>query len=231
VKTITLILLAGTLNAQQVINVSGDAEIKVEPDRAVLSLGVEVHAKLFDEARRENDRRIRAVRQAIASLGIADSDVQTDFIQVGIVYTDDGVTPKYFNAQKSIVVALREIGQMETVLAAALDAGATHILGIDFQTTRLRDLRDEARALAVHAASEKARDMATAAGLKVGSPVGISSADYGLRSWYGSGWSNARYPMSQNIYQERVSASGSQPTIALGRISVTANVSMSFRLQ
>jgi len=234
VKTLAVLLLSAALPApaQTTINVSGDAEIKVVPDQAVLSLGVEVHAKLLDDARRDNDRRVRAVRAAAARFGIADKDVQTDFIQVGIVYENDGVTPKYFSTQKSIVIVLHDVEKMEVVLAAALDAGATHILGIDFQTTRLREYRDQARALAVRAASEKARDMAAAAGLKVAGPAGISAADYGARSWYGSGWGNQRLNLSQNIYQDRAHpAGGAQETIALGRISVTASVAMSFRLE
>src|SRR5882672_3311830 len=95
-------------------------------------------------------------RAAAAHLGIDEKDVQTDFIQVGIAYDNDGLTAKYFNTQKSIVIVLHDISRMETVLAAALDAGATHVHGIDFQTTRLREYRDRARTLAVQAASDKA---------------------------------------------------------------------------
>jgi uncharacterized protein YggE len=231
-RILSLFLLLLPAYAQQTINVSGDAEIKVVPDQVVLSLGVEVHAKLLDEARRENDRRVRAVRAAASHLGIDEKDVQTDFIQVGIAYDNDGLTAKIFNVQKSIVIVLRDVSRMETVLAAGLDAGATHVHGIDFQTTRLREYRDRARTLAVQAASDKARDMAAAAGLKTAGPIGISSADYGMRSWYGSGWGSQHMGMSQNVYQQNgAGSSGQQGTIALGRISVTATVAMAFRLQ
>jgi hypothetical protein len=217
---------------QQIINVTGDAEIKVVPDQVVISLGVEVHAKLFDEARQENDRRIRAVRAAVARRGLEEKDVQTDFIQVGIAYENDGITPKFFNTQKSIVIVLHDVNKMEAVLASALDAGATHVHGIDFQTTRLREHRDRARTLAVQAASDKARDMAAAAGLKAAGPVGISGADYGTRSWYGNWWGNQRAGMSQNVYQQSGIPGGAvQATVAPGRISVTATVAMSFRLE
>ena len=175
---------------------------------------------------------MRAVRAAVARLGLDEKDVQTDFIQVGIVYENDGITPKYFNTQKSIVVVLHDVGKMEAVLASALDAGATHVHGIDFQTTHLREHRDRARALAVQAATDKARDLAAAAGRKSAGPIGISGADYGMRSWYGNWWGNPRGGMSQNVYQQNGVAGGAaQGTVAPGRISVTATVAMTFRLE
>src|SRR5512133_3739729 len=99
--------------AEQTISVTGDAEIKVVPDQVVLTLGVEAHTKTLDEARSENDRRVRAVRAAIAKLGVLDADVQTDFIRLGIAYQHDGVTPQYSYSRKSIVIVLRDISRME----------------------------------------------------------------------------------------------------------------------
>ena len=232
--TLVVLLAACSARAQHTINVTGDAEVKVAPDQVVLTLGVEVHAKVLAEARRENDKRVRSVRAAAAHLGIQEKDVQTDFIQLGMEYENDGITPRYYYTRKSIVLVLHDVARMEEVLAAVVDAGATHIHGVEFETTRLREFRDRARALAVQAASEKARDMAAAAGMKVlGGPVSISSANYGGGSWYGSGWGGSRYAtMAQNVMVNAGNgAGGGQGTIALGRISVTATVAMEFRLQ
>ncbi len=233
--SLALVAIASA-RAEQTINVTGDAEIKVVPDQVVISLGVEVHAKALDGARRDNDERVHSVREAVTRLGIADSDIQTDFIQLGIEYTGDGITPKYYYARKSIVLTLRDISKMEQVLGAAVDAGATHIHGVEFETTKIRAYRDRARAMAVQAATEKARDMAAAAGLKVvGGPTGISSAQYGAHSWYGSGWGYGPYNrgmMAQNVSIEAGPTGGSgQATVALGRISITASVAMQFRIE
>ena len=231
-----LLFLAGACSGRsETIHITGDAEIKAPPDRAVISLGVEVHSKVLADARRENDQRLRAVRAAASRLGVAEKDIQTDFVQLGIQYQGDGITPQYYYTRKSIVLTLQDINRMEQVIAAAVDAGATHIHGVQFETTKLREHRDRARALAVKAATEKAHDMASAAGLKVvGGPLSISSASYGSHSWYGSGWGGygARGMMAQNVVVD--TGSGSTPgagTIALGRISVTAAVSMQFRIQ
>ncbi len=228
-----LAFAALSAHADQAISVTGDAEIKVVPDRVVLSLGVEVHAKALAEARRENDNRIRQVREAMLQRGVDPADIQTDFIQLGMTYENDGVAVRYYYTRKSMVVVLRDIDRMEEALSAAVEAGATHIHGVEFETTKLRQYRDEARALAVKAATEKARDMAAAAGLKViGNPMGISSASYNARSWYGSGWGGASGAMgAQNVYYSDAGSAAAQPTVALGRISVTASVSMTFRIE
>jgi len=196
---VALILLACCARADQTINVTGDAEIKIPPDQVVVSLGVEVHAKELAEARHENDRRVIAIKAAVAKLGVPEMDIQTDFIQMGIAYaipggcwSGDGVTPLYYYTRKSIVITVHDVSKMEDTLGAAVDAGATHIHGVDFQTAKLREYRDQARAMAVKAATEKAHDMAKAAGLQViGGPTSISSYNYGGRSWYGSWWGGA----------------------------------------
>src|SRR5579871_119369 len=229
-----LLLAALPAVAQNTINVTGDAEVKVAPDQVILNLGVEVHSKLLEEARKENDRRIRAVRATAARMGIADKDVQTDFIQLGIQYNNDGITPSYYYTRKSIVLTLHEVDKMEEVLAAAVDAGATHIHGVEFQTTKMREYRDQARVMAVKAAGEKARDMASAAGMRVvGGPVSIVAAQYGGGSCYVSGWWGGNGgTMAQNSFVNASGdAGGPQGTVALGRISVTASVSMQFNLQ
>jgi uncharacterized protein YggE len=166
-------------------------------------------------------------------VGIDEKDIQTDFIQLGIEYENDGVTPRYYYTRKSIVLTLRDISRMEEALATAVDAGATHIHGMEFETTRLREHRDRARELAVKAAAEKARDMAAAAGLQVaGGQVSISSASYGSHSWYGNGWGGSHGMMAQNVFVEGGLGPGAVTgIIALGRISVTASVAMQFRLQ
>jgi uncharacterized protein len=230
---IVILLAACSASDGQTINVSGDAEIKVAPDQVVISLGVEVHAKVLDEARVENDKRVVSIQAAVRRQGVEEKDIQTDFIQLGMQYANDEITPKYYYTRKSIVVVLRDVNRMEEVLAAAVDAGATHIHGVEFETTKLRELRDRARGLAVKAATEKAGDMAAAAGLKVvGGPIGIYSAQYGGRSWYGNGWGGSHGMMAQNVVVDWGSGSGgSQGTVALGLISVTASVSMQFHIQ
>jgi uncharacterized protein YggE len=233
IATFLLFLAWLPLRAENQITVNGDAEIKVVPDRVVMFLGVETRHKDLTAARNENDQRIRSVLAMARRRGIEPGDMQTDFIQVEIAYDRDNRTViDYYTVRKSVVLTLRRIDDFEATLADALASGANHVHGIDFQTSELRKHRDEARAMAVKAATEKARDMASAAGLKVGQATSISSWNYGSRSWYGSGWWGGTYgQMAQNVSQNVGGSAPEGTSVALGRISVTAQVTMGFRLE
>jgi uncharacterized protein YggE len=218
-------------NTGNVVSVTGDAEIKVIPNQVLLSLGVETRDRSLSIARVQNDGLVRSVLDAIARFQIDPTDVQTDFIQVNIRYQSSAETVvDHYVVEKSVAVTLKDVSKFEPLLTAVLEAGANHIYNVEFMTTDLRKYRDQARALAAKAAIEKANDLATAAGLKVvGKPMNVSSYSYGGGSWYGR-LHTVGVNVTQNVYQsgERGSAEG---TIALGKISVTASVSMNFRIE
>ncbi|HVP45664.1 MAG TPA: SIMPL domain-containing protein [Bryobacteraceae bacterium] len=218
-------------NQGNVVSVTGDAEIKVIPNQVVLSLGVETRDRSLAVARVQNDSLVRSVLDAIARFQVDPTDVQTDFIQVNIRYQSSAETVvDHYVVEKSIAVTLKDVSKFEPLLTAVLEAGANHIYNVEFVTTELRKYRDQARALAAKAAIEKANDLAAAAGLKVvGKPMNVSSYSYGGGSWYGR-LHTMGANVTQNVYQtgDRGAAEG---TIALGKISVTASVSMNFRIE
>jgi len=219
-------------NQGNIVSVTGDAEIKVIPNQVLISLGVETRDRNLPVARVQNDHAVRSVLDAVARLQIDPADVQTDFIQVNIRYQSSAETiVDHYVVEKSIVITLKDVSKFEPLLSAVLEAGANHIYNVEFMTTELRKYRDQARALAAKAAIEKASDLAAAAGLKVvGKPMNVSSYSYGGGSWYGRLHMMGNTNAAQNVYQtgDRGSAEG---TIALGKISVTASVSMNFRIE
>lgn len=220
------------------ISISGDAEVKVVPDRANVYLGVETRNKDVAAASTQNDAGVRQVMTAIRRVGVDRTDIQTDFYHVEIVYSSNsGTIVDYYKVTKEIQVTLKNVEHFEELLNTVLRAGANHIYGIDFSTSELRKYRDQARALAAKAAIEKANDLAAAAGLKVvGKPTSVSSYSYGGGSWYGRccgygyGYGGSMY---QNVVQSVGSSGGegSQGTVSLGKISVTVTVTMTFQIQ
>ena len=234
---VAFLLLASLAGAQpfvgqgNVVSVSGDAEIKVVPNQVILALGVETRDRSLSTARARNDSAVRSVLAAIHSFQIDPTDVQTDFIHVTIHYNNSAESiVDHYVVEKSIAVTLKDVSKFEALLSAVLEAGANHVDHIEFMTTELRKYRDEARALATKAAIEKANDLAAAAGLKVvGKPTSISTYSYGGGSWYGRHYLGGAN-IAQNVYQSGESGAN-EGTIALGKISVTATVSMNFRME
>jgi uncharacterized protein len=219
------------------IDITGDAAINVVPDRVRLNFGVETRSKVLDTAITQNDAVVRRVMAAAKGLQIDATDIQTENIHVDMRYdNNDGTLIDYYIVTKGVQVFLRDVSKFEPLLTSMLRAGANHIYDVDFSTSELRKYRDQARALAVKAATEKANDLASAAGLKVASkPVGLSAYNYGGGSWY-SACCGGRYGSNsqwiQNVVQN-VGGSGGAPegTVALGKISVTASVTMRFKFE
>lgn len=225
---------AGTAAETRLITVTGDAEVRVAPDEVIVTLGVETWNKDLGVAKSENDERVQRVLGVARKFKIEEKHVQTDHISIEPRYTDHWENKSligYF-ARKTIVFTLRDTSRFEELLSGSLEAGANYVHGIQFRTTELRKHRDQARALAIKAASEKAEALAGELGQKVGKPHMIREDRGGWWSWYNSWW-GSRWGggMAQNVVQDAGSFSRAESTIALGQINVTARVTVSFELE
>ncbi len=217
------------------ITVTGDAEIKVVPDQVVLTLGILSANKDLTELKRQNDARVKRVLAAIAAAGVATNDVQTDYIDLEPEFDQQAPSRRVLVAyvqRTTVVVTLRDVGKFDPLLTAALLAGVEYIHGIDFRTTQLRKHRDEARALAVKAAKEKAVALAAELGQKVGKPRSIQEGYNGWYSSYRSWWGRGGQMMSQNVSQSAGDGGGAGAgPIAPGTLSVRANVTIVFEIE
>jgi uncharacterized protein len=128
---------------------------------------------------------------------------------------------------------LKDTTKFEKLLQAGLKAGANKINDVVFSTSELRKYRDQARAMAVKAAIEKAHDLATAAGVRIADkPLNINSSSSG-GLWYGYGWRRSYGYGAQNAVQNYAGVGGSAAdgSVALGKISVTATVEVIFKIE
>ncbi|MDR2981219.1 MAG: SIMPL domain-containing protein [Puniceicoccales bacterium] len=221
-----------------VVSVSGNAEIKVVPDLIDIRLGIEVRDPSLEKAQAMHQAKMSAVIEALKAQGIPARDIHTDYVGMA-PYSVDGKTGKseYYFVQKSIACTIRDTSLFENALKAAIAAGATHVHGIDFKTSELRKHRDTARLNAIKAAKEKADLLTQALGAKTGKPISISENYWGGSwSWSSSfwGWRSSYSGTSQNISQSgsgggQTDAAGSD--IALGQISISATVNVSFLIE
>jgi hypothetical protein len=219
----------------RLITVSGEAVVKVVPDEVVLTLGVESSDKQLRRAKSLNDERVEQVLAAAEKLGILAKNIQTDHISIEPRYRDSYEQRDFIGyfVRQTIVITLKDVSQFEDLLTAVLDAGANYVHGIQFRTTELRKHKDEARALAIKAAREKAVALAQELGQKVGKPYSIREDQEGWGSGYNSWWGGAGgLGMTQNVVQNAGSAGMEMDgALAPGQIGVTARVTVSFELE
>ncbi len=219
----------------RIVSVTGEAEVRVVPDEVVLTLGIETHDNQLAVAKSQNDAIVQKVLALATEYGIAPEHVQTDYIGIEPRYPNgcyELCDPIGFAVHKSVVIRLGDLTRFEDLLTDVLNAGVNYVQGIEFRTTELRKYRDEARALAVRAAQEKAAALAGELGEEAGKPQTIteqqSSWWSGYGAWWGSRWGSA---MTQNTVQEyQGGALGVDSSVAPGQISVRASVAVSFEL-
>ena len=222
--------------AQRVVTTTGDAEVKVAPDEVVVTLGVQTEDTQLAVAKSKNDEIVQRLLPKLKEFGITDNHIQTEYISVSPQYDYPSYSMprlKGYSVQKTIVVTLSDLSKFEDLLSAVLDSGVNYVHSVKFQTTELRKYRDQARALAVKAAQEKAAALAGELSQQLGEPVTIIEEQSSWQSWYGYGWwgSGSGAP-SQNVVSETgVSPLEAGATVAPGQISVNARVSVTFALK
>ena len=220
------------------ITVNGEAVVKVAPDQIIINFGIETWDKNIMIAKQENNDIMKKAMAVIKESGIEGKNVQTDYLSIEPRY-DDNYNKKNFIGyfvRNTFVVTIFEPAKVEDLVTKVLQSGVNYIHRIDFQTTEFKKYREQARELALNAAKEKAVKMAAVLGQVIGDPVQISEGYGGSGWWYyssWSGWGSGRYsPMSQNVIQN-VNNSSEQTSemIALGKISIRANVTVIFELK
>ena len=218
--------------APRLITTSGDADVKVMPERTEFTLGIETRDKDLAAAKKQNSERLKKTMALLHKLDIDDKHIQTDYISIDPHYDwDHGIVPDYYIVTKTLAVSLRDLSKFEALLTGVLQTGVNHVHSIDFRTSELRKHRDHARAMAIRAARDKAVALAKELGQKVGRPHNIrddANNWWGPRRWSGSSYGG----QSQNIAQVAGSGGPSETGgLSLGQITVSATVTVSFELE
>jgi len=222
-------------NASRTVQVTGSATVNVVPDRTLIQLGVQSNGITPNEVQDKNSRAIQKVIKTVQSLGVESKDIATDWYIIEPVYESyDSLYIKGYRINNVIAITLRDVSQTSEVIARALEAGANQVINVEFYTSELRKYRDQARDLAMKAASEKAQALAAAAGAETGCVLTITENS---RSYYNGWWfGRDRNMWSQNVTQNASPTgisgdnTGDEP-ISLGQISIKADVNISFSLK
>jgi uncharacterized protein YggE len=115
----------------------------------------------------------------VRALGIADGDVAASETSLSEAFDGDYQNRKKIGYQGSVSfhVILRDPAKLEALLSDAVDAGADRITSVHAKTSRLRELRAEARQRAVRSARAKAEELAGAAGAKLGAVLHLEDVN------------------------------------------------------
>jgi uncharacterized protein len=225
-------------NNSRTIQVSGTAVVNVAPDRALIQLGVQSNGKTPKEVQARNAATISNVIKAVKALGVEAKDISTDYYVIEPLHEDyDSISIKGYRIHNVISITMREVDKTSAVIAAAFEEGANQVANVEFYASELRKYRDQAREMAMKAASEKASSMAQAAGTDTECVLTINENSWsyfnGWNRWYGG---NSQNVWTQNAVQNATPVEPERPAdgetpVSMGQISIRAEVSATFALK
>lgn len=200
-------------------SVFGAASVDAAPDLARLRVAIKQTRPKPAEAFEVTRAAVNQVREVLRGHGIPDTAVSTSRLNLQSNWAYHNNERKFlgYTCAASFVIELRELDTLEPVLVEVVEAGANHVDGVEFDVSRKKQLRAQAREGAVAAAQEKAQLYAQAAGVRLGPIVHIKDVDS---------------DSMQNTYRShgQSAEAGGDGDLSPGRITVTAGVVLGYSL-
>lgn len=163
------------------ITVTGAGAAYGEPDRAVVTLGVDAVADNVRDALDQADETMNQVRQAALDLGIQQAQIRTVSFNVWrqqLTDREGQPTGDRFHVQHSFQVDVDDTDLVGQLLADAIDAGANDVGGISFTISDTAALQSQAREAAMADARARATELAELAGVTLGNVVFVEETSY-----------------------------------------------------
>lgn len=224
---------SSTGSANSGIHVTGFGSVSLEPDLAIMKIGIESFSKTVSEARETAAEAMDSVKATLLENRVAEKDIQTrrfniyprydyEEVVVGGRYTSKQILSGYV-VSNSANVKLREIDRIGEVVDDVAKAGGDllRIEGIDFTVEDTEPYMSTLRQKAVSDAFTKAKEFANFSVIELGSVIAIvEGGSPSLRSS-----SDMGYEMMRSM-----AASPSTP-IDTGELELKLTVQMVFSIK
>ena len=204
------------------VKVFGSAILRLPPDTASILIAVSRLEKQPKDAFAAARTGAQAVHAYLQKLGLKDFSASRVTLSQEHRYSNGEQLFVGYQARIGYSVFLRELDRVDEVVAGLITAGANELNAVTFQTTRLKDVRADARRQAILAAREKAEVYASAAGISLGHVIGIEDVNPEVLS--GRSESHVKRELSTDD-------PGEQKAIDPGAITVGAAVTVIFAIR
>ena len=184
-----LLTACSSAAAETRIAVNGTGETRISADTAVISLGVSARDRDVLKAQQTVNENIAGIRQALLSNGVAEENINTDYMSIYAIYdyNEDVEKVQAYNASTTLAVKVTDMDSVGKLIDEAFAAGANTLNGISFSASDTDEARDESLKAAVGEARAKAEVLAEASGLKI---TGIETISEGNVYSYDNSVSN-----------------------------------------
>jgi len=221
--TIVLIALVALTGCQSLTNtitrtveVSGTAQVVVQPDIASFSIQVSEKAETTSEAQQKANQKMSVLLATLREANIQDRDLQTTMINLrpSYDYIDNKQVLAGQVASQTVSVTVRDLNNIGSLIDSLGQVSSITLNSISFDKEDKSQAKSEARDLALANALAKAEQYASQVNMKTTTPITISE-----------------YSVASNPYNPRMmsmaAASYDMATeISAGTLMITSTVSL-----
>ena len=181
------------------ISARGVGTITGTPDVVTVVLGVQTQGPSAQGALDANTRQATALINMLKSKGVADADLQTSELSVNPSYNPSTGKISGYEVTNQVTATLHDIAGAGGIIDAAGDAAgdAVRVQQLSFSIDDDSALRAKARADAVKQAQTQARQLAEAAGVRLGNIRSITESPSA--------------PPPSPLYKQSMDAAGAAP--------------------
>jgi hypothetical protein len=200
------------------ISARGLGTVTGNPDVLTVVLGVQTQGPSANTTLKANNQQAKALIDMLRSKGVAETDIQTSQLSVNPSYNPGTGRIAGYEVTNQVTVRLHDIGAAGTIIDAAGDAAgdAIRVQQLSFAIDDDSAMRARARADAVKQAQAQAKQLADAAGVRLGRIRSITE-------------SSAAQPPSP-MYRQSMDAAAASVPIQPGTQKLTVSVDVVYEI-
>jgi uncharacterized protein YggE len=146
------------------LTVAGEGSVFVNPDTAMITIGVITENQNLSAAQKENTDKTAAVINSLLGLGISQKDIQTTTYRIEPQYDYENGKQIFrgYKVEHQFQVTIKDLSKIGQVIDKAVASGANFVSSIQFTVSNPDVFYNQALTLAIQNAQQKAIVMARA---------------------------------------------------------------------
>jgi len=213
-------------NDNDVISVTGTGEIYATPDIGVINVSVVTKNNNVSVASSESSKKMNDIITYLKSNNVEDKDIKTTSFNIYPVYSWEEKTGKRnidgYEVTQTINIKIRDLTKVGDIISKVTELGANNVSSLSFTVDDDDKVKEEAKALAIADAKEKAKSLEKSLGVHLVKIVNFSEGTYS-NAGYGA------YAKEMSVYD--VSTSSIAPTIQTGENKYTSTVTITYSVR
>lgn len=203
------------------LQVTGQGQVEVDPDRAEVRLGVSVTGDTAEDARAAAANRSQRVVAALQELGLGDDAVETEQLRIYPErrYVEETGRSEVtgYRATNTVLVTTSTLSLVSDIVDEAVKSGANDVRGVSFGLTEeaRKAARERAIREAVKRGQSEALTAAAEAGVTLGAPEKITVGSTGVSVYRG-----------ETVVAQAMD--GASTPVSPGTVTVTATVGLAY---